>query len=271
MQASVFWRKGVLGLLLLVAAMLALILSRRETAKPSNVPTPDPEICYNFENWVERYVQTKDFATRESLEQKGVALALERRASLRALIQTDPRQALKQAVPLDILAQLPGSIQGLLEERISARGDFDVLATLPLPGVRNEAPPIQRSIQIGERKYRAFVYGRREELPTRKNIPVHGIAVDDVVALHEEPVRDFEPGELQKLGGVPGEAICAVSSKPATTAVDVGGQIQWLCHYAHKEQLHQRLLASAARLGGGDDAAPDGEVAESPYTEGRKR
>ena len=274
------FRGGFFCLLILIAVAVVTFNMRQKVAAPSPTPpkagehvsvkaevTGKSEALGRFAQWAESYGKSAQDVT--VVDQGAIELARQRRDALREMIQEDPQQALEWAVPLAVRRQLPAAVEGLLEERISARGDYAVLAALPLPGKESEVPPIQRSATIGGKEYRAFVYGQREELPTRKNVPLHGIAIDDVVALSDKGFRDLEDVELKDLNLVPGEALCAVSQEPAVvnnepSVVDVGGEIVWLCSYAHRDQLNQTLMASAGELGGGD-------VAESPYTEGRKR
>src|SRR4030095_7047239 len=72
------------------------------------------------------------------------------------------------------------------------------------------------------------------------------------------------------------EAICGVSGLAATAvnepvAASVGDEIVWLCRYDHAECMNERLKLAAHKLGAVGGTGVDGETAESPYTEGRKR
>ena len=70
-----------------------------------------------------RRASTDELSARAA---SGYQLALERRAALKYLIQTDPRSALELAVPVGLRAELPAEIQAQLEQRLDARGDLDV-------------------------------------------------------------------------------------------------------------------------------------------------
>ena len=51
------------------------------------------------------------------------------------------------------------------------------------------APETERFVTIDSHRYRAFTFGRRAEMQTKDRISLHGIAIDDVLALHPNPVK----------------------------------------------------------------------------------
>ncbi len=231
-----------------------------------------------FADWTHRYqaglANGADPVALSALETEGVQLATERRAAMHSLIQSDPRRALELAVPLAVREALPGAIDGLLENRVSGKGDFVVMGAIPASGEQDNFAAIRRTLALNGVDYRAFVYGARADHPTRTGLPVHGVAVDDVVAMGE-PVRVLEEVEMKRMSREPAkEAVCGVSAEPVVvveqpTPVEVGGQITWICRFAHAEVLNSQLLLAASQPGTG--FLGDGGLAESPYTEGRKR
>jgi hypothetical protein len=76
-------------------------------------------------------------------------------------------------------------------------------STGELTGSRTE-----RQIVVGETRYKAVVYGRRETMTTKLNIPLQGIVLDDLMAVNENSVNKIEPVsfaarndiEIEKLG-----------------------------------------------------------------------
>jgi len=239
-----------------------------------NVPAEDSAFG-RFSDWAARFQAAADDSTRAALEAEGVRLAGERRTALHSLVQSDPKRALELAVPVAVRENLPASVNSLLESRVSGRGDFSVLAAYPLPGQEDTITPIRRTLSLDGVDYRAFVYGVRTDQPTKRDLPINGIAVDDVVALSENPVRRLEPGEIARLNRqATRDAICGVSSQPVTvvnepTPVEVGGEITWLCRDAHAQLLNSQLQLAASQPG--TAFLGEGDLAESPYTEGRKR
>ena len=227
--------------------------------------------------WVQRYQEETDPAARAAMEAEGMERAQQRRAALYSLIQTDPERALQLALPARVRRQLPASVQGLLEEQVSGRGDFAVIGVYPLPGQEREVAPVYRETTIGGVKYRTFVYGRRADHPTHPNLPLHGIALSEgenrVLALDQNAVVLLGPEEAGLLSGPEmAGAVCALDGQPVAAAPEplaaaVGDERVWLCSHAHAEELNAELLAEAGEPGGGSGGA----LAESPYTDGRKR
>src|SRR5581483_4586682 len=65
--------------------------------------------------------------------------------------------------------------------------------------------------------YTPHIYGRREAQLTKYNASLHGIALDDELALHESPLRVLEPGEIP--GAVAAES-CPVSGAPVAALME---------------------------------------------------
>jgi hypothetical protein len=227
-----------------------------------------------FAHWCDRYLTTGDAEARSRLETEGRGLAENRRVALRELIPSDPEAALSVAVPKTVRARLPQAILRELEEPVSARGDFGVLAKVGIPGEVPPEEPVYRTISVGDRIWRAFTFGPGLEQTTLSDIPIHGIALDGVFALDPNPVRAMEPGESEALGDGTG-TLCAYSPHPATEfgtalAVDTGGGQTWVCGHRHLESLNAAELLSMKDRGNGQDV--DGAFRmKSTYTEGIKR
>ena len=237
-----------------------------------------------FHDWAEQY-QAAASLDRPKLVSKGVELATQRRAELKELIEVAPERALELTVPLAVRRGLPDAITAQLEERISARGDFEVLAALPQVNATSESlasfRPLQRRILTGDRRLEASVYGLRLGEPTQIGIGLHGVALDGKMALSESPYRRLEAIErteaLASLAatGAP-DPICSISAQPAASlgtavAVDDGENVVWYCHTEHA-----RVGAQKARATGGAisnfELLPDGNLKPlSARTEGQKR
>jgi len=223
----------------------------------------------DFRDWTEQYAAIPPEERREFIQQ-GVKLAAERRSMLAALIESDPEQALREAVPIRIRRELPREIVAQLEERVADRGEFAVLGAAPNAGTTNSPPPrpIRRFARLNGRVYRTYVYGRRQTQPSRADIPVHGIAIDDQLALDENPVRPLEPGEIPDPGlsiANPDE-ICGISRLPSgrAAAAQVGNEIVYLCNGAHIAAYNQKLIAHE------DSSGPSPAALPTAWTSGIK-
>ena len=204
-----------------------------------------------FDAWAEHWLAAPP-AERAALVAKGAALARARRAVLKDLIKSDPRQALASAVPMTVRAQLPPEVLAQLEERVSGEGRLALIGGTPAPG-ETLAEPVFRTATVGEKSYRAFIYGRREAQATKVDISLSGVALDGEMAVSDSPLRVLEPGETPA-PGQPVDALCPISGDRTTVAADaplnagearaveVGGCIYQLCHVEHVPLFENRLI-----------------------------
>jgi hypothetical protein len=229
----------------------------------------DEPAAAEFADWVKRF-EAASPEEKRAMEEEGVTLASARRTFLKQLIKDNPERALELALPISVVRELPVSIRDLVEERVSGRGELAVLGALAEPGKEKEVTPIFRTASIDGKDFQAFAYGRRLGEPTLENVPLNGIAVDHLFAVNESPVRILEPEEAADVA-LPKEAICSVSGESASvyqqqTPVDVGGNVEFVCHIAHVEELSEKLVA--AESGG---TAASGGAAASSASEGQKK
>jgi len=222
-----------------------------------------------FREWTARFLAASG-PSRDALLAEGVVLAQARRSALAALIKTDPRGAIASTVPMPIRSQLPDAIASQLEERISGEGKLALLGVLGGPG-QPAAEPVYRTATIGDKSYRAYVYGRRLEQATRPDISLNGIALDGNAAISDSPLRLLDPGEIPP-SEVPVRAVCPVSGNVTTfvpgtpnpetaAAVQVAGQVIVLCHIEHAAVLESRLIAAEDAAGPYPGAVAEGLTA----------
>ena len=208
-----------------------------------------PELAA-FQLWTGRYETAATPGAKAGLISEGVTLAKQRRALLAGLIKSNPEKALALAVPASIRNRLPKEISAGLESRVSGVGDFSVLGFLPAtngPAVE----PIQRFVRLNGQTYRASVYGRRLGETTKFGIPLHGIVLDGVMAVHEDALRELEADETTEATTPVLDLRSAAEKSTNLTAVfgEVGNRIY---RFASTEQLQQaeaRLEAAEAGLG----------------------
>ncbi|MGE3310991.1 MAG: Calx-beta domain-containing protein [Limisphaerales bacterium] len=185
--------------------------------------------------------------------EEGVRLARERRERMREMIRTNPKAALAAAAALSWSRRqaLPGAVRTELEEWISATGDLEVLCAWRMPGRAGSGSGsgsgYQRTFTTVDRVFHAFVYGRRLAQTTAHGISVHGVAVDDVIAIAEFPLRALGPEEAEdarRAGRLPaGAEACAVTGAPATLWVDHGGTLLALADASVVESLGRSLMS----------------------------
>lgn len=223
------------------------------------------DVFAKFEAWAAAYDDKN--ATKTVAE--GVQLARQRRDALKTLIQTDPRAALARALPWTLRNKMPQEVAPLLEQRVSALAEYSVKGARMAPESRVKVAPVQRHAVIDGQIYEAYVYGRREWLGSKNDLPVEGIAVDQSLAILERPVRELETGEPQPARGVKPAAQDEHQTNlpPAAPAVLVsGGQGYQTCCSTHASAMEASLGEMENRLGPNMGY----DVAESAWTEGAK-
>ncbi len=229
------------------------------------------EAFARFKDWTQRYLAA-DPASRAGLVPEGVELAGARRAALKELIRDDPERALELTVPSGTRAQLPAEVTSLLEERFSARGKLEVLGVLPEPGRESDGPSTIRTATIAGSAYRTFTYGERLGVPTRNNIALTGITVDDLFALSENALRILDADETAAAALVNSDPVCAVTAQPALAtrqgvAAELAGEIVFFCRPDHAVQANDKIVAADA----GPPSPDGGDPQASAWTEGQKK
>jgi hypothetical protein len=183
---------------------------------------------------------------------------------------------LASSVPFGVRQQLPAVITGQLEQRVSGKGDFLVLASVPQQDAPAGHPAILRNVLIRQERFTAHVFGERMHQRTTTDISLHGVAIDGQLALSESPVRLLDPGESPVPGATNAEAICSVSGLAAGSAAGIpdargavmatsGNQVHWLCRGGHLEALEHKVRAT-------EGGSVQGSIAASAYaTTGARR
>ena len=235
------------------------ILHEPQTQIGEATTTLEPAV--EFASWTQRYIAAP-IEKRGALISEGVKLARERRPVFRELIQTNPEQALREAVPMVVRQSLPHQVVAMLEERVNRRGAIRVYQGV---GLDNSGPvPTHRIAELENGKtYQAHVYGRRtESVLWVPNASVNGVAIENDLAVNEQPARVLEVGERPDLSLL-AVAICPVSGKnsipeedkgetitEATPALEAYGEIIYLCDGSHT-MIHQQTLIYGEGASGG--------------------
>jgi hypothetical protein len=198
-----------------------------------------------FEEWIGKYtVGTPDAKT--ALLPAGIELAKARRTTLQKLIVSNPQAALQRAVSWKTRQLLPSSIVELLEERISGRGEFMVLIVDQVdPQTGRMRGKLLRLVTLGLKTYHAYVYGRRAGVTTKRSLPLHGIAIELNLAIHESPLRILEDGETPDpaFPVANPDKRCPITGEDASQGViaDVGGKIYYFARDADLQSWVKRI------------------------------
>lgn len=142
---------------------------------------PDPALDA-FAKWTHQFLADPDSASAATLEE-GLMLAEQRREVLAGLIQDDPRRALAVALPDDIRGQLPGELLPFIEHAVDGFGN---LVTEYQCGDR---PSSRILAEVHGKTYQASTYGERMNLNHYLGSSIHGVALDDRIAILDGPIR----------------------------------------------------------------------------------
>ena len=132
--------------------------------------------------------QTTDFTA-------GLTLAVARRRALHQLIQKDPETALRQRIPALQRIRLPVTISGELEALVDTFSQLEVIAICG-----RQTGRVERFATVEGRRLAVHTYGARVRTVSQTNLPIHGIAIDDQLALAAEPYRLPDSGEFSASG-----------------------------------------------------------------------
>ncbi|MCX6857321.1 MAG: hypothetical protein NTV80_20725, partial [Verrucomicrobia bacterium] len=242
----------------------AVVLALRQDVR-WEAPIGEPAFA-EFRAWTREFAKAK---SDEAMIAQGLELAQQRRNQMVDLIDQDPKRALELAVPVTVRRSLPADVVALLEQPVSGRGDLFVMASVAAPGKKLGVRAVQRSVTMKDgREFEAYTYGRREQVQTRSNIAVQGVALDGKLALTELPGRIMEPAEVADLHA--GPKTCPTSGLVTSTTGDEvvvdwdGTEPSFFCGPNHA--LDELMVAAS-----GDVAASSGGTAQSAATEGIKK
>ncbi len=215
-----------------------------------------------FAAWAGHW-QAADAGTRMALMDEGRKLASARRPVMKAMIAADPRRALEAAVPYEVRRTLPAEILAKLETPVSGAGEFLVAIACGGPGRHACDDPshdhsrdaVTRTLKLGAAVYQAFTYDDRLATTSKQVLCAHGVALDGLMAMHENPLRVLTAAEAadRKLA-------------PARIHVELAGKIHTLPDAATLEKWIAALRADEQRLGPHPGAATTAAMAGQPPT-----
>ncbi len=196
------------------------------TPVPATVSVMPPDagrtpVLREFGAWLARWESGADID--EAGWAEAARLAAARREWMRDLIVRNPKAALAEAstVSWSQRRKLPAAVASQLEEWVSGVGRYEVLCAQVLPGQAarpGAGSSWYRTFTLGDRVFRASVYGRRLEQMTTERAALFGVAIDDVLAVSEEAIRRVDSAEAKSLvaeGRVPAGARCVLTGVAA--------------------------------------------------------
>lgn len=198
-------QRAMFGLVLVLTVTAAFVWQTAKMMKAQG--TNDSIVFDDFAAWTRRHLNS-DYSEAEKHLETGEKLAIRRRQQLEDLIRNDPAAASLQVVSPEIADKLPDSIRQHLEKYFSSEGDFIVQVFDRIDAATGEMIDhrTEREIVLGDNRYRAFVYGRKEAMTTKLNVPLSGHVLGDAALIAENSVRELassspENGVKTEVGG----------------------------------------------------------------------
>ncbi|MEM7393127.1 MAG: PKD domain-containing protein, partial [Verrucomicrobiota bacterium] len=181
----------------------------------ASTPGPKPPIYVetkkifpHFDDWLNRY-RASDPTNRKQLIAEGLAVARVRRAALKDMIRTDPEQALELALPFPWRQRMPRDLLPLLETPVDEAGAYEVTIACALVEHEGHEHELTRHAVIGQQRFEVFTYGRRLAVNSKDRLSLSGIAIDEVMALSDSPVRVLSQPE-QAARGMAGKGVAVM-------------------------------------------------------------
>lgn len=198
-----------------------------------------------FDAWWQEYISVPA-AERPALVKKGLVLAQARHEAMVQLIESAPAKAIQMAFAEEYHDALPKPIAELVE--LHVRG----LAKLTVSESKNGTP--QRDVTIESRTWKACLYGARLELPAREEIPIHGVALEGLIAVDGSPLERFPKRDslLNVLRQSEGKKTCPICGEPGIIPTAVGDILLWFDTEEHLLLCEKALIEKEAHPDAGE-------------------
>ncbi|OUU57086.1 MAG: hypothetical protein CBC20_07360, partial [Verrucomicrobia bacterium TMED60] len=152
-----------------------------------------------FANWLKQFqlhsldLEKKDSGHQEiqALVSRGEQLALRRSKVLQRIIRGDPRKAIQLALAPQVLKTLPSSMEKHMEEWKSDFVDIKAMHVCYDPEHLGGYMNRHATLEDGT-KLRAWVYGKRRNLPSIQGLSAWGISLGNDFAISDHPIQKME-------------------------------------------------------------------------------
>jgi hypothetical protein len=131
----------------------------------------------------------------------GMELARARAREMRGLMESDPAQFARRALPEAERTQLPQQFQMLVERRLKGRGSFGVYCGLPQAEEQKEGhgSGMTREVRLNGVRYRAFTYDNWKDQKTVIEATIEGVVLEDAIVLGDSPTPREQLGSGQQI------------------------------------------------------------------------
>lgn len=184
---------SIVSVLFLASALIYLSFAQGNSAQSSD---RDTAVLKEFSEWADKYANAPEKLDR------GLTLAQRRKEIFVRSMESDPKRVIENALATHVIEKLPADLAQYLEQPVSFQGDLEVYFVDLADPVTGEptGSRIDRFVVMDGTRYRAIVYGRRESMTTKNDIPMSGVRVGDVIVLDEAPVKRIASGRPDDSG-----------------------------------------------------------------------
>ena len=180
---------------LLLLALVIYLSSGRDPAGTAGHPQKkDREVVASPQAAFQQWLSGKSEIRNKQIPQ-GQALAQARRDYMMALIRKNPQQAIAESISYEQWAELPPEVQPWVEKPFSLIGNYDFYPVCAPPGTHlpPDAPEYVARLNLQDgTSLEAYVYGKRQELMSKRSLPVQGIMLGGVAAIMDGVFQKVE-------------------------------------------------------------------------------
>ena len=180
--------------LLLVALVIYLSSGRDPAGTTGHPQKKGREVVASPQAAFQQWLSSKSEIRNKEIPQ-GLALAQARRDYMVALIRKNPQQAIAESISYGQWADLPPEIQPWVEKPFSLIGNYDFYPVCAPPGTQlpPDAPEYVARLNLQDgTSLEAYVYGKRQELMSKRGLPVQGIMLGGVAAIMDGVFQKVE-------------------------------------------------------------------------------
>lgn len=190
---------------------------------------PVPAAVAAFDDWLEKYVSAP-VDSRTALETEGLRLLSDRRQAIAEMITSDPEAAILLTPTHVQRAMLPPKLRDSLEQIVSGEGFYGVKALCNHdPGAGHETGcRIEHEVLLDRRSYQATIYGTRAKRLTEESASIYGVALDGVLALHQDDVVVLPAGAVEAQAPSDQLALIFRGKTTLVSAADIEARIRSL-------------------------------------------
>ena len=184
-----------------------------------------------FRAWLSEYSSLLTGSQeRDKILPAGIELAKARRPLMEKLLREDPRRAVTEALSFGEWDALPDEIKAEVERPFSVSADYTYYPICREPGAQLQPgePTFIATLSMPDGlSLQTFSYGRREEVMSKRALPVQGVALAGLAAMRDGALQIVDPADLATV-----RTLFSDGQKAMTRSLTSGNQVDGSAVYA---------------------------------------